>query len=713
MRGFCNQSGPLSPSDSSPNKLVERIATLPQLCWGRCPKGGGGPFNPHPIFNYCNKGHIVRLLVFLVLLSWLPTAQAQTITTSNVQIEWKVANRFRLFRDAETFNAHERAWRQYLIHVDSANKDEESQKRLRNTTSVLGTEHVLNDRYIPFTRILRRNYDPMGWAARQVDDTCWNPDERTHTACGTSDDYVMPKSHDVIVWLKPLDGGKLVKEYNCNWRVDGEAPVTAPCDEPVTLKVAYPTGSTVSVGVDGETPIATDIQVKDLLIAALGDSFASGEGNPDVPVTFDVNRRARNVYPKRAGTDANSNAQWLDELCHRSLYGHQLRAALQIAIENPKAAVTFMGYSCSGAAIDEGILGPQTYVHYTTKGDGVSGPQAVRGGSKDTQLRWLLRELCKEKPDQVDGIWTCPNKAFRRNVDFLLLSIGGNDIGFSNLVGWATLRPSTSATLAKFFGATVSAKQFSKNMTEILPGAYAKLAKAIETAVPLNSGATGFDPSRIVLTAYPDILEDETGKICASGEEGADEDLYPANQSLDGLSSWLVVTPGKLERAHAQLDKLHSRMGELAEDHGWSFAARAYNDRPFRGHGFCAQNQQTKTESSEVLMLPCWGSADRPTQTCGSNLSGKIRDWRPYNPVTEHYPFALRQRWVRSFNDAWMVINQKVLTRQGAIDEDASAQIFSETTGAMHPTAEGHAAMADAILMDLRPAIAAALGDDP
>ena len=57
-----------------------------------------------------------------------------------------------------------------------------------------------------------------------------------------------------------------------------------------------------------------------------------------------------------------------------------------------------------------------------------------------------------------------------------------------------------------------------------------------------------------------------------------------------------------------------------------------------------------------------------------------------------------------------MVINQKVLTKAGKIDEDASAQIFSETTGAMHPTAEGHAAMADAILLDLRPAIREALG---
>jgi hypothetical protein len=651
-------------------------------------------------------------LVVLASLVFVVVAQAQTITASNVKIEWKVKNRFRLFKDAETFAVHERAWRQYLIHVRNKEKAEDAQRRLIDTTSVVGTEHVLNDRYIPFSRILRTKYDPMGWAARQVNETCWSPGDRQHSACGGVDDYVNPKSHEIEVWLKPLNGSKLIAEYNCNWQVDSGQAVSAPCDEPVVVNLPYPTGGSVSVGVEGETSIATDIQVKDLLIVGLGDSFASGEGNPDVPVRFDANRRVRNVYPKRAGDDSRSNAKWLDELCHRSLYGHQLRTALQIAIENPKAAVTFMGYACSGAAVEDGILGPQVYMDYVNRGDG-SGIRAVKGGSKDTQLRWLLRELCIEKPDSEDGIWTCPGSKYRRNVDFLLLSIGGNDIGFSNLVAWATLRDSTSASLAKFFGATVSPKTFAQNMQDILPGAYARLAKAIQMSVPIKNGGLEFDASRVVLTAYPDILEDETGKVCTAGSEGDDEDLFPANQSLDAFGSWLVVTSEKLARAHDQLEKLHNRMSEVSEDYGWTFAARAYGDRPFRGHGFCAQNPNTKSDPAEVLMLPCWGKAKRDTQTCGTNLSGKQRDWRPYNPEVQNYPYALRQRWVRTFNDAWMVINQKVLTKEGRIDEDASNRVFAETTGAMHPTAEGHAAMADAILIDLRKAVRTALGEEP
>jgi lysophospholipase L1-like esterase len=110
-------------------------------------------------------------------------------------------------------------------------------------------------------------------------------------------------------------------------------------------------------------------------------------------------------------------------------------------------------------------------------------------------------------------------------------------------------------------------------------------------------------------------------------------------------------------------------------------------------------------------MIPCWGQADRATQTCQSSWSGEIKQWRPYNPAEQNYPYALRQRWVRTFNDAYMTINQKVVTKDGQIDDKASAQTFSEATGAMHPNAEGQAAMADAILMDIRKSVAETLGN--
>ena len=654
---------------------------------------------------------VLHFLTALICLLLAPPLKAQTLNTTDFQIEWKVTNRFRLFNDANFFKLHENAWRQYLIHVNEQKVTEEQKSLLIGSSSVLGAEHVLNDRYIAFSRLERSKFDWHGWAAQGAGRLCWNPETRTHDLCGDVDDYINPKAHEIEISLRPLVPNKLIGEFNCEWRV-GDAPIqTAPCDGAVTAMLPYPSGADISVAVVGEQPITLNAKVRDLLIVGFGDSFASGEGNPDMPVAFSEGQRHKNLYPRRKNNDAGGSALWSDELCHRSLYGHQLRAALQIAIENPQSAVTFLGYACSGASIEAGILGPQEYVESVATSAGAS--RFISGDAKDSQIRWLLRELCKVKPEEDDDLWTCPDDQFRRSVDYLFLSIGGNDVGFRNVVAWATLREGTSATLAKFFGATVSAKQFAENMKDILPGAYARLAKAIERAVPLNADGQGFDASRVILTAYPDMLVDEAGEICtAGGTENGEEDRYPANQSLDGFSSWLATTSGRLNEVHEQLATLDRRMRDLSGDHGWTFAGRVYGDRIFQGHGFCAQRSKFAEDPAEVLMIPCWGKAERPTQTCESSWSGKTSEWRPYDPVTQNFPYALRQRWVRTFNDAYMAVNQKVIDRSGRIDEKASAQTFSETTGAMHPNAEGQAAMADAILMDIRGGIAQLLGGE-
>ncbi len=652
-----------------------------------------------------------RLLPFIAMLLFvfaLP-AQAQTLTTSQFKIEWQVTNRFRLFQDPAFFKQHENAWRQYLLHVDQQGMASDERDSFVARTSVIGSEHVLNDRYIAFSNILRKNFDWRGWAAKGQDTLCYDPKKRTHSACGGIDAYVTPQSHAIEMWLS---GQNLPAAAVCEWRIGGQLVAQTSCADRVSgpgVELPYPGGAEISVNVAGEAPIITEAHVKDLLIAGLGDSFASGEGNPNRPVAFSETRRFKNFYPIRRQNDAGGGATWTDELCHRSLYGQQLRAALQIAIENPQSSVTFLDYSCSGASIAQGILGPQTYVERlasTERSAQLAAPM-IAGGAKDSQLYRMMRELCRDKPEIEHGLPTCPGKNFRRSLDFVLLSVGGNDIGFSNIVAWASLRDSASSAIASFFGATVSAKEFSQRMRDILPDAYAQLASALESTVPITSAGDGvFDPSRIVLTAYPDLVTNETGDICeASPEDGDGEDRYAANQSLDMFSSWLTAQPDRLTKVREQFLQLYKRMRDLAGDHGWTFAGRIYADKMFEGHGFCAQNIKRIADPAEQLMMPCYGAAERDTQTCQTSFSGKEGKWRPYDPATQNYPYALRQRWVRTFNDAYMVINQKVRDRFGKLDEKASAAVFSETTGALHPSAEGHAAMADSLMLTLRPVL--------
>src|SRR5664279_4454272 len=74
----------------------------------------------------------------------------------------------------------------------------------------------------------------------------------------------------------------------CAWSFDdGDGPQvsTFDCAEPVNLRARYgrTTVATVDVSAGSEPPqrISTEIAVRDIFIAGLGDSIASGEGNPD------------------------------------------------------------------------------------------------------------------------------------------------------------------------------------------------------------------------------------------------------------------------------------------------------------------------------------------------------------------------------------------------------------------------------------------------
>src|SRR5204863_6504082 len=141
-----------------------------------------------------------------------------------------------------------------------------------------------------------------------------------------------PQSHPIEMWLTG-DGVSVPVTAVCQWKLDGKLVAETSCADRVSgpgIELPYPGGAEISVNIVGEPPLIAEARVKDLLIAGLGDSFASGEGNPNLPVAFSDTQRFRNLYPERKRNDAGGNAVWTDELCHRSLYGQQLRTALQI-----------------------------------------------------------------------------------------------------------------------------------------------------------------------------------------------------------------------------------------------------------------------------------------------------------------------------------------------------------------------------------------------
>ncbi|HRY07228.1 MAG TPA: hypothetical protein P5114_08910, partial [Hyphomicrobiaceae bacterium] len=81
--------------------------------------------------------------------------------------------------------------------------------------------------------------------------------------------------------------------------------------------------------------------------------------------------------------------------------------------------------------------------------------------------------------------------------------------------------------------------------------------------------------------------------------------------------------------------------------------------------------------------------------------------WEPYDPA-DYPPYAKRQRWFRTPNDAFMTANfhvaPSILQKALKLKSLSYFQLVLAATysGAFHPTAEGQAAIADALVEQSR-----------
>jgi hypothetical protein len=191
---------------------------------------------------------------------------------------------------------------------------------------------------------------------------CWNREEQQHNNCA---DYILPKAHAVLLHFKSAENAN-VPPAECTWRLDPDSraifaasntgtTATASCDQEVEIDIPAANKATVSVEPAGQPSVSTTIQVKDLLVVGLGDSFSSGEGNPDVPAKMKwtsavdqdplVNPREGlasepSYIPVRKADGDYFAAQWIDRACHRSAYSYQMRAALHTS--RPPASLSMI-----------------------------------------------------------------------------------------------------------------------------------------------------------------------------------------------------------------------------------------------------------------------------------------------------------------------------------------------------------------------------------
>ena len=414
------------------------------------------------------------------------------------------------------------------------------------------------------------------------------------------------------------------------------------------LTHAFPDQGAYSViltinGPDAAGPFEQQIVIKDHLIVSVGDSYASGEGNPDIARVFD------------------DPARWVDRRCHRSAKAGPAQAALALERSDPHSSVTFLSFACSGATINriyhaysDACPGDQpandTYKSDTFDPYKPGDPNRPAGSGVLTSYQGAEPPNCSDFGDHVlPQIQQVVETVGERRIDALVMSAGGNDIGFGPLA--ATCVVSGIGTGAdNCMEHLVSGDDGNKYQLETrfeqdrraMAARYAAMDRAIRDA-RLPSGEP-LDISGVYITEYPDSTTDrdpDTGAVrtCDTMLEDASGILGAAINGNEVVWARETVLPALNEAVRA-----------AATRHGWQYVDGMA--AAFQGHGYCVGNVDTNFEPG---------------------------------------------RWIRTANES------KAL--QGPDDR-------AKNKGTLHPTADGHQIYKERLLAYLEPALAALPVDD-
>jgi lysophospholipase L1-like esterase len=345
----------------------------------------------------------------------------------------------------------------------------------------------------------------------------------------------------------------------------------------VTLKGTTASGASESV--------SKAVVVKNIVMVTLGDSFASGEGNP-------TRRYQYNPF-------VTQGVLWQDSQsippadrfsrCHRSTAAASSVAADSIEKEDPHTTVTFMSFACSGATLMAGVIG---------RYGGVEQPRGFEALPPQVDQ---LRDALKGSPNEVDWI----------NV-----SIGGNDIRFSDIVTNLALKPNNPDLRKKLkgeFDANLATLYYDTTLAGLYAGNQAELAKhSPNTGWYVDFGRRlgqidATKKAKIAATAYPNLFY-QPGGYCP--------------MVLGELAPLVGITAFQTDWAVRELlEPLNKTLARATSTLGWSFIASVQDD--FNGHGYCGKDTTCSCNGGESWRRTAPDSTEFQGPVGLSNTSGR------------------------------------------------------------------------------------------
>jgi lysophospholipase L1-like esterase len=280
-----------------------------------------------------------------------------------------------------------------------------------------------------------------------------------------------------------------------------------------------------------ENVVDKHVNVRNIVIVSIGDSIASGEGNPEVPSYRDFGLPF-------------SYTEWYDPDCHRSKWSGHAQAARALEEADPDTSVTFVSLACTGSTIHEGLIPAQT-----------------------DRLKQLFCDADGQNCEHIDA---------------LLLSIGGNDVHFG-LVTKECASTGSDATGCVDDGTDLNA-QIASDLDA--------LEDNLDDVEAFRESLGG---PQLFLMEYPDVFRDDTDAICDRFTfDRAVTEAISHNDYWDVSSEFFIPWNADIFHAdlvklnEVLYEPLLERLEETADEHGWIYVDGIRS--AFATHGYCAED---------------------------------------------------------------------------------------------------------------------------
>lgn len=671
---------------------------------------------PHRYFSF---------VIGLALTSLCPALSYATIT-----IDWEIGNRFRTFdySNGEEFNNTERST-ELFTRFSPAPITITPETAPGFLTSWL--EHVKQEGGSPYAN------DSMSW----IEDESRNKPRY-------ADNFTeLPRYIYLKARLTGEDSDRnTYKDSICSWRLDDKEIKQQSCTtDEIHIPQLPSSGGTLSVWAENTSLASAEVKPKLRIILGLGDSYASGEGTPDRPIRWNKNFTTRlntpswvSLTPSQINQYVESPAYWWSNRCDRSFYSHQNLVALQMAANLKHSVVSFIHLACSGAGIIDGLLAPQR------RPPGLEGKTCNSSFGtdhttpdpacdvQDSQLAAATKLLCRTsvassdrnnkllrnirdtvgklkhikdtESDQSkwirqDDITPCPQGQMR-NTELILLSIGGNDIGFGGVVA-GTLLPSRSSlgqwgdwivamgrkeasvvcpqhTREEIQKGHCKKGDFADLRIKELPDRYRALNLAMQhlfSSLPSDKSPRNFPPALLLLNQYPNSLMGPDKDFCSNPKVVKKNLQKPNEWTAAHIKLPTLLHPHP--EAPWQFNVLHEEANVVLKN-----VIKPLNAMISKTTSALPQNEQRTlqwdTVSLENTMPNNGWCADR----------GEAQDALKVSPPNWD-PYSKTNRFIRTTNDSFLT------QWPSNINEDWRRNGLN---GTFHPNAYGYAAMAEGVL---------------